>query len=1585
MGDSSEVDGSANLFAPIQAPHLKSISRKDVQAFLLARASYEHSVDAQPGLKPVSYRSCFDADYLEALVMAEAFGADIDDVSKCTDEILRSKLHDMVNDTVPVDFDQALVDVKKNIRMNADEDNARTRVLMLNTSYLRFCKKRGWSFYKDAQKAAVHHICSVLQPPALRDRVESALRLEKESLKRDYRGFMKFLSDEAELCERYNPLRKYKQTQKNTSGGKKSSDGNNQSSVTTDHSSEKPKTSPQNKPNTAGSSRVTRKPPLCLVPGCGKFEFVRDHEPKLSDAEQKRLIDEYKRKKAISNSAQKTKFAALRVMTPTQTSGSSQELSAKRRDSTAVVPAELYGFKVACRIDTGSDLSAAISSSIIKFLDSKGVFVATRGIRTVKDLIAADGRKINNNGEAQICPLIQTAAGPLRLRNINVRIIDSEDDDASAGYDCAGEIFLGNPLLQAAGLHVKDFFADQIDHLASVDFGTILTEEPLAKIGKLGKALSGTNRDINSESSELSIAEKVSSTILSDVDDIDYKDVDIGVVDLDVVHQEIQSMTDRSVSSVSSDEEMLLKSLTEEFKDIFRVRLGADPPVDVPPMEIKFEQKERPVKVKQRSYSPRQMEFLKSKVEELVDAKFIFRNNASKWACAPLVVPKSGEEGFRFTVDLRPVNAQTKRNVWPMPNTEAMLSTLAGSKVWFNLDFLHGYWQFPLSKSSQECQSFHTPFGVFTPTRVLHGATNAVAYFQSSMESIFGHLDLLIYLDDILGSAPNTQLLLERLRAVFTVCKEKGLKLNPKKCQLVTQEVQFCGRIINKDGVQFHPRQYEALINMQTPKTVGALMELVHGANWMRTALPGFSKLISPLQVLLESNYVLNKTRKKIRLANRPISAWGDEHQQAFTCLIQAIKDQVVLATPDPQRRLCLFTDASEEFWSGVLTQVTMNEFQSDKPPQDWNHQPISFVSGSFKGSAARWTMPEKESYAIIASVIRLAHILVVCGEFSIFTDHKNILYMMAPTRFQANVARHIAHKVQRWAIRLSEFHYTVEHIPGHCNIWADMLTRWAAPGYSKYPARKMGAIRVPLITEERPDLPTLKAIAESQRRYPPSDREIESYNLKKLSASPEFQKLHALSSEQLQSEGDAWISDDGKLYIPKEDEEIQLRIIVAAHCGFGGHRGYTSTVKLMKEKVFWKTLDSDVKFFVQGCFICLLSDSGQKVPRPLGHQLHADKVGELLHFDYLYIGESKNAKEYILILKDDFSGYVFLRACKHADAETTAEVLLEYFTTFTPVLTWFSDQGTHFKNNVMELLAKSLGARHLFSTAYVPWSNGTVESVCKQILRVMRAFSAEYMVPETEWPTTVPAIQSIINNSPSRRLGDRAPITVHTGIESGNPLHLALTSIGYLDATSANEAGSLQRLRIEELHDALDVIHKEVSCTLSESRKMAVDRHNAKTHIRHCNLSVGDFVVVARHRGARTKMSSNWVGPRRVVGVLSDFTYKIENLITLETESVHISRIKHYMDSLIGKSVEMRELAESADRVWYSVDKVCDLRKENGNFEVLVAWKGLSQASSSWEPLAHIFEDVPSKVRAFFKKRRSNALTTAAKKAIAL
>ena len=134
-----------------------------------------------------------------------------------------------------------------------------------------------------------------------------------------------------------------------------------------------------------------------------------------------------------------------------------------------------------------------------------------------------------------------------------------------------------------------------------------------------------------------------------------------------------------------------LEALLMEFVDIFRTKLGADPPAKVPPMAITLKPDAKPVRVKLRRYSPPQAAFLRHKTDELLRLKLIRRNPTSQWACAPTMVPKPGPEQFRLTIDLRPVNNQTVPHNWPMPHVDTAIARLAPAKCYANIDLCHGY------------------------------------------------------------------------------------------------------------------------------------------------------------------------------------------------------------------------------------------------------------------------------------------------------------------------------------------------------------------------------------------------------------------------------------------------------------------------------------------------------------------------------------------------------------------------------------------------------------------------------------------------------------------------------------------------------------------------------------------------------------------------------------------------------------------------------------------------------------------------------------------------------------------------------
>jgi Integrase core domain len=117
-----------------------------------------------------------------------------------------------------------------------------------------------------------------------------------------------------------------------------------------------------------------------------------------------------------------------------------------------------------------------------------------------------------------------------------------------------------------------------------------------------------------------------------------------------------------------------------------------------------------------------------------------------------------------------------------------------------------------------------------------------------------------------------------------------------------------------------------------------------------------------------------------------------------------------------------------------------------------------------------------------------------------------------------------------------------------------------------------------------------------------------------------------------------------------------------------------------------------DVKVFVQNCLHFVATVPGDKVPRPLGTQLHATKLNEILHFDLLYIRLSRDGKyQYLLLLKDDLSGYLWLVPCRTADAAATVDALMRWFAVFGVVLLWISDRGSHFKNEVVQRVQKEL------------------------------------------------------------------------------------------------------------------------------------------------------------------------------------------------------------------------------------------------------------------------------------------------------
>ncbi len=451
-------------------------------------------------------------------------------------------------------------------------------------------------------------------------------------------------------------------------------------------------------------------------------------------------------------------------------------------------------------------------------------------------------------------------------------------------------------------------------------------------------------------------------------------------------------------------------------------------------------------------------------------------------------------------------------------------------------------------------------------------------------------------------------------------------------------------------------------------------------------------------------------------------------------------------------------------------------------------------------------------------------------------------------------------------------------------------------------------------------------------------------------------------SSDTFKKDDSGWVDDRDRLWIPNEDKLLKFRILIAAHAGHGGHRGKNVTMASVKAHFEWKDLKDDVDSFVGSCLHCLATAPGTTIPRPLGHALHAVKPNKLLHFDYCFISPGIHDFKYVLVLKDDFSGYVWLRPTTATTAEVTATHLFEWFSSFGIVEQWVSDRGSHFANELISKLRAKVKSEHHFTLAYCPWSNGTVEVVMRELLRALRALLSEYQMPLKLWPQILPVVQSVLNNTILDRLGKRCPLTAFTSLPQSTPLLTIKRQVNKEWVTKTiEEVRALQKVNSTKIRSALDDMHKDIAKRSNAKRKAAVESHNRKTNVRTINFDVGDYVLRGtRERQRGRKPQLKWHGPFQVVRTLSNYLFVIKNLRSDATETAHGRRLKLFRNSDYMVTEELLNHLAYQDNELLLIEEFLNIRRRSNGVELEVKWQGFDDTETDWVFIETLREDVP-------------------------
>ena len=360
----------------------------------------------------------------------------------------------------------------------------------------------------------------------------------------------------------------------------------------------------------------------------------------------------------------------------------------------------------------------------------------------------------------------------------------------------------------------------------------------------------------------------------------------------------------------------------------------------------------RPPSDPYRRLSPVKRKAADNQVQILIEAGVI-RPSRSPYGAA-IVIAKKKDGAPRFCIDFRRVNDITKKDVFPLPRIDDCLEKLGGAKWFTSLDMGNAFWQIPMDEESIEKTAFRTPEGLYEWTRMPFGLCNATSTFQrlmtrlvSRIGSAMGNL-VLCYVDDILIASSTTEDHIQKIREVFRVLKEAGLKLKAGKCELFKTSVKFLGRVVDGDGIRPDPESIAKVDSWCKPTSNKMIASYLGFANYYREFIKDYSKIVAPL------NQLKNK--------NKTMYLWTDACEDAFREIIKRLKSIPVIALARDEGRYILETEGSDVAIAAVLSQEQLVDGK-----KQW--RVVCHGSRALRGPEKQYGAPKLEMLAALTFI----------------------------------------------------------------------------------------------------------------------------------------------------------------------------------------------------------------------------------------------------------------------------------------------------------------------------------------------------------------------------------------------------------------------------------------------------------------------------------------------------------------------------------------------------------------------------------------------------------------------------------------
>ncbi|XP_055714357.1 uncharacterized protein K02A2.6-like [Phlebotomus papatasi] len=637
----------------------------------------------------------------------------------------------------------------------------------------------------------------------------------------------------------------------------------------------------------------------------------------------------------------------------------------------------------------------------------------------------------------------------------------------------------------------------------------------------------------------------------------------------------------------------------------------------------------------------------------------------SEWA-APIVVVKKPNGSLRICGDYSTgLNESVETNHHPIPEPDALFSNLSNKRLFSHIDLSDAYLQIPVDEDSSKLLTIHTPRGLYRFNRLPPGIRSAPGIFQGIVERMLqGIPDVVSYFDDICVASATPEEHFSTLKRVFERLQEFNFRVKLEKY---------------KDGLRPDPEKINAIKMMPAPKNVQELRSFLGAIQFWGKFVQSMSELRAPLDYLL---------KKGVKWS------WTRECEESFNRFKDILGSELLLTHYNPQLPILVASDAS----SHAIGCVAYHEFP------DGTQKSFYHASRKLTDTESRYSQIEKEALGIIFAVKKF-HRFIYGRQFTLLTDHKPLVSIFGNHK---GIPVHTANRLQRWALILLAYDFTIKYTATDRFGHADILSRLISSRRQQQDDVVIAEIRLDeaqddaVVRDAASQLPVSFKMIQNATKSSESFQEVSKFitggwpSSTKAIKSREVLQFYKIRDALSLIKGCVFYRD--RLEIP---ESLRPKILQQLH---ESHPGMSRTKSLARGYVYWPGLDDAIEKKVRNCTDCALA-SKSPVKTPLATWPLPSRPWQRLHIDY-----AKYKGEYFFLVIDAFSKWPEIFKTRSMTTAHTISRLREIFARFGLPETLVSDNGTQFVNEMFSHFCKTNGIVHLRTTPYTPASNGQCE-----------------------------------------------------------------------------------------------------------------------------------------------------------------------------------------------------------------------------------------------------------------------------------